>query len=98
MPTALFYLFVRAHTGRSEIIKLFLISSNSSHCFSQSIKGCFNRRLQKKACGPDLYSYTPQKKYTVHFYQWLTGDSLLAVILMVLMALDGGLTAALSAC
>lgn len=37
----------------------------------------------------------PKKK---NFCQWLTGDSLLAVILMVLMALDGGLTAALSAC
>lgn len=98
MPTALFYLFVRAHTGRSEIIKLFLISSNSSHCFSQSIKGCFNRRLQKKHVVL-IYIHThPQKKNTVHFYQWLTGDSLLAVILMVLMALDGGLTAALSAC
>lgn len=95
MPTALFYLFVRAHTGRSEIIKLLLISSNSSHCFSQSIKGCFNRRLQKKHVVLIYIHAHPQKKI---FCQWLTGDSLLAVILMVLMALDGGLTAALSAC
>ncbi len=37
------YLFMRM--WRDPKSKLFLIFSNSSHCFSQSVKGCFNHMV-----------------------------------------------------
>lgn len=84
--------------GDLKSLNCFLFPPTVVTVFHKVLKVVFHRRLQKKHVVL-IYIHThPQKKNTVHFYQWLTGDSLLAVILMVLMALDGGLTAALSAC